>query len=209
MTLIIWEDACSHCPPSLLPAPSSLVYTHAHPCTHNGHTDTHWPSRASLVAQLVKNLPAMREPWVQSLGWEDPLEKGMVTTCSTLAWRIPMDRGAWWTIVHGVAKRWTRLSTAACTFMQTHRPTLFLKVNFGSSEAEYFQSSVNKVKRRTSLVVQGLKNKSACQCRRHGFNAWSGKIPHASEQLSPCTTMTEPVLLSLRATTVEPLNHNY
>ena len=42
-----------------------------------------------LVAQLVKNLPAMRETQVQSLGWEDPLEKGMTTHSSILAWRIP------------------------------------------------------------------------------------------------------------------------
>ena len=41
------------------------------------------------VAQLVKNLPAIRETWVQSLGWEDPLEKGTVTHSSILAWRIP------------------------------------------------------------------------------------------------------------------------
>ena len=45
--------------------------------------------RASLVAQLVKNPPAMRETWVQSLGWEDPLEKGRATHFSILAWRIP------------------------------------------------------------------------------------------------------------------------
>ena len=44
---------------------------------------------ASLVAQLVKNLPVMWEPWVQSLGWEDPLEKGKATHSSILAWRIP------------------------------------------------------------------------------------------------------------------------
>ena len=46
-------------------------------------------SRASLVAQLVKNLPTMWETWVQSLGWEDPLEKGKATHSSILAWRIP------------------------------------------------------------------------------------------------------------------------
>ena len=46
-------------------------------------------SWASLVAQMVKNLPAMQETWVRSLGWEDPLEKGMVTHSSILAWRIP------------------------------------------------------------------------------------------------------------------------
>ena len=44
---------------------------------------------ASLVAQLVKNLPAMQETWVQSLDWEDPLEKGKATHSSILAWRIP------------------------------------------------------------------------------------------------------------------------
>ena len=46
-------------------------------------------NRASLVAQMVKNLPAMQETWVQSLGWEDPLEKGMATHSTILAWRIP------------------------------------------------------------------------------------------------------------------------
>ena len=44
---------------------------------------------ASLVAQLVKNPTAMWETWVQSLGWEDPLEKGMATHSSILTWRIP------------------------------------------------------------------------------------------------------------------------
>ena len=44
---------------------------------------------ASLVAQRLKRLPAMRETWVRSLGWEDPLKKEMVTHSSILAWRIP------------------------------------------------------------------------------------------------------------------------
>ena len=47
-------------------------------------------SWASLVAQLVKNLPAMQETWVRSLGWEDPLQKEMATHSSILAWRIPL-----------------------------------------------------------------------------------------------------------------------
>ena len=46
-------------------------------------------SWASLEAQLVKNLPAIQETWIRSLGWEDPLEKGMATQSSILAWRIP------------------------------------------------------------------------------------------------------------------------
>ena len=52
-------------------------------------------SRASLVSQTVKNLPAMWETWVQSLGWKDPLEEVMATHSSVLAWRIPVDTGAW------------------------------------------------------------------------------------------------------------------
>ena len=48
--------------------------------------------RASLVTQLVKNPPAMQETLDRSLDWEDPLEEGMATHSSTLAWRIPMDR---------------------------------------------------------------------------------------------------------------------
>ena len=49
---------------------------------------------ASLVTQMVKNLPEMKKTWVPSLGWDDPLEEGMVTHSSILAWRIPTDRGA-------------------------------------------------------------------------------------------------------------------
>ena len=64
----------------------------------------------SLVAQLVGNLPTMRETWVGSLGWEDPLEESMVTHSRILAWRIPMDRGAWQAAVLGVVKSQTRLS---------------------------------------------------------------------------------------------------
>ena len=62
------------------------------------------------MAQMVKNLPAKWETWVQSLGWEDPLEEGMATHTSILAWRMPMDRGAWRVTVHGVRKICTRLS---------------------------------------------------------------------------------------------------
>ena len=52
---------------------------------------------ASLVAQMVKNLPAMRETWVLSLSWEEPLEEGMAAHSSMGA---SMDRGAWWATVH-------------------------------------------------------------------------------------------------------------
>ena len=58
---------------------------------------------------MVKNLPAVLETRVQSLGQENALEKGKATHSSILAWRIPMDRGAWWATVHGVTKSWTQL----------------------------------------------------------------------------------------------------
>ena len=53
---------------------------------------------------VVKNQPAVQETWVRSLGWEDPLMKEMATQFSILAWRIPSDRGAWQTTIHGVTK---------------------------------------------------------------------------------------------------------
>ena len=64
----------------------------------------------SLVAQSVKNLPAMQETWVQSLPWEDPLEWGMAMHSSILAWGIPTHRDAWRATVHGAAKRRRPLS---------------------------------------------------------------------------------------------------
>ena len=61
-------------------------------------------AQASLIAQLIKNPPAMQETLVLSLVWEDPLEKGKATHSSILAWRIPC------TVWYGVAKNWTPLS---------------------------------------------------------------------------------------------------
>ena len=76
--------------PSLIPGPGRS--------TREGIGYLLQHSWASPVAQLVKNLPALWETWVQSLSWEDPLEKGKATHSSILAWRIR------WTILHGVAK---------------------------------------------------------------------------------------------------------
>ena len=69
------------------------------------------------MAQRVKNLPAVQETWVRSLGWEDPLEEGKATHSSILAWRIPMDRGAWWAAVYGVAQSQTRLKQLSSSSM--------------------------------------------------------------------------------------------
>ena len=62
------------------------------------------------MAQTVKNLPIFQDTWVRSLSWEGPLEEGMATRSRIFAWRIPMDRRAWWATAHGVAKSRTRLS---------------------------------------------------------------------------------------------------
>ena len=64
---------------------------------------------ASLVAQMVKNLPVMQETQVQSLGWEDPLEKGNGNPLQYSCLENPMDRGAWQATVYGVTKSRTRL----------------------------------------------------------------------------------------------------
>jgi len=61
-------------------------------------------SWASLVAQTLRNPPAVWETWLLSLDWEDPLEEGMATHSSILAWGILVDRGTWQAEVHGVAK---------------------------------------------------------------------------------------------------------
>ena len=76
------------------------------PVTHKTGTENK-QDKASLVAQMVKNLPTMQETWVRSLGWEDPPEEDMATHSSIPAWRIPMDRGAWKATVHGVTKSQT------------------------------------------------------------------------------------------------------
>ena len=77
--------------------------------------------QASLVAQQLKNLPAMQETWVWSLGWEDPLEKGKATHSSILAWRIP------WTIVYGVAESQTWLTFTSHTHNIYYMTTLIYK----------------------------------------------------------------------------------
>ena len=87
---------------------------------------TIWVLCASLVAQMVKNLPTLQETWVQSLGWEDPLEKGMPTHSSILAWRIP------WTEEPGglqslasqrVRHNWATKRAHTCTYTHTHTHT--------------------------------------------------------------------------------------
>ena len=73
------------------------------------------------MAQMVKNLPAMWKTWIPSLGWEDPLGEGMATHSSILAWRIPMDRGAWWATVHVPKVFFTELEQIISQFVWKYK----------------------------------------------------------------------------------------
>ena len=83
----------------------------------------------------------MRETWVRPLGWEDPLEKAVATHSSILTWKNPMDGGAGWAAVHGVAKSRTQLSDFTFTFhfhalekeMKTHSSILAWRI-LGTAE---------------------------------------------------------------------------
>ena len=81
-------------------------------CARSG--TTYWTTGASRVPQMVKNMSAMQETWVQYLGWEDPLEKWHSNPLQYSCLENPMDRGAWWATVHRTAKSQTRLKTHTC-----------------------------------------------------------------------------------------------
>ena len=114
--------------------PSSIPGSGRSPGEGNGYPLQY--SWAYLVAQMVKHPPAMQETWVWSPDWEDPLEEGMGTYSSILAWRIPMDRGAWCAAGHGITKSRTQLSDSAQCFPMfetiiTLRNTLQLRTHIG------------------------------------------------------------------------------
>ena len=75
-----------------------------------GHGNPLQFSWASLVAQMIKNPLGIQETWVWYLGWEDLLKEFLANQSSILAWRVPMDRNAWQSTVHGVAKSRTWLN---------------------------------------------------------------------------------------------------
>ena len=74
------------------------------------------------MGQMIKNLPVIWKTQVRSLGSENPLEKGMANHSNILAWRIPMDRRAWWATVHGVTKSQTWLRDWHFQLRRVRRP---------------------------------------------------------------------------------------
>ena len=99
------EPGCTH-----ISSNSAFNYQYLWYILRHRTAESYGNSTSSLAVQLVKNPPAMQGTWVWSLGWEDLLEEGMATHSSILAWRPPLDRGAWRAAVHGVSKSQTRLS---------------------------------------------------------------------------------------------------
>ena len=137
---------------------------------------------------VVKNLPVMqerRETWLWSLGWQDPLEKGMATHSRILAWRIRMDWRAWWAAVHRLAKSWARLK-----WLSSHRKPLNMMASRGFPGDWGIKSPPGNAE--DTDLIPGL-----------------GQSPCAAEQLSPapqlCGRAWEPHLLSPH--TLEPVLH--
>ena len=93
-------------------------------------------SWASLVAQVVKNPPAMRETWVQSLGWEDPLEKGKATHSSILAWRIP-----WTDSIQSMGLQRGRHDWATFTCTRNYMHYLVITYNGKESKKQYTRTT--------------------------------------------------------------------
>ena len=115
----------------------------------------------------------------------------MATHSSILAWRIPRDRGAWRATVRGVTKSWTqlkRLSTAHDYYVK----------GFSGINGQHVRTHG------PCKLRGGNPKKGTIEVRGHWFDPWSGKTPHASEQLSLCTTITEACMLQLLKTAHPP-----
>src|SRR5574337_1184238 len=95
--------------------------------------------RASLVAQLVKNPPAMWETWVRSLGWEDPLEKGKATHYSILAWRIP------WTVYPRGCTELDTTERLSLHFTCYPKPSIYLFQSLSKFQWHFSQKQKKKI----------------------------------------------------------------
>ena len=113
-----------------------------------------------------KKSSAMEEMWVQSLGWKDPLEKGMATRSSTLAWRIPMDKGAWWAAVHGVSEKDTTewLHTHTNTHTHTQAYQQFHQIHINTGYHHTFFILANLISKVFYLVLIWIYFTNCCCC---------------------------------------------
>ena len=119
------------------------------------------------MTQLLKNLPAMWETWVQSLGWEDPLEKGKATHSSILVWRIP------WTVwVHGVTKSQTWLSNFHFSLSLS---------NLYSRQSHLFETSIPSSPWLKTFINLSSQLKSELPGQKLGYSEWCIKFKQASQ----------------------------
>ena len=114
-------------------------------------------SWASLVAQMVKNLPATRETQVRSLGWEDPLEKGKAAHSSVLAWRIP----------------WTE-EPGGLRFTGSRRGRQDRATEHGAQHRNHTRGNIHREGSEGHFSGGPMAEDSACQCGEHRLNPWSG-----------------------------------
>ena len=126
---------------------------------------------SSRVAQTVKNLPAMQETCVQFLGWEDPLEEGMATHSSILPWRIPMDRGTWWTTVHGITE--SDMTERLSFFLLQGRTEARFHTLLSLSKTYYFSPAT------LDYHSMGLRHRNATEERKHLTTRKRTKCPLA------------------------------
>ena len=157
----LW-DVSPVIPPPTCPLVQAVITPHLHisrkvlmtPSSPASHFLFFSLLKNALVAQMVKNLPAMRKTQVWSLGWEDPLEKGMPTHSSILAWRIP----------------WTE------------EPGRLQSMGSQRVRHDWVTNTLKNTTLRMFLHFLGLPwrlsdKDSTCQCRRCGFDSWVGKTP--------------------------------
>ena len=138
----------------------------------------------------------MQQTWVQSLGWEDPLEKKMATYPSILAWRIPgTEKEAWWTAVHGVAKNQTRLSESDMTIvnsMSTHAHTIDDSNSITSPSMPAHLPAMPSVSSRSTSVLDTCSTVEPLGLHMSGFLSWittslaSTTLPGRYNILFPC-----------------------
>ena len=131
--------------------------------------------RASLVAQMVKNLPAVWKTWVRSLSCEDPLEDSMPTSSSILVWRIPMNRRAWQATVHGVAKSQTWLSNSVHTHISLIGDCCasFTSINHGTPRREEAVAGLLRGSRHICIGFIWGGGEAVCWIQRLLSPAWA------------------------------------
>ena len=136
-------------------------------------------SWASLVAQMVNNLPAIQETWVWSLGWEDSLKEDMATHSSILAWGIPIDRVAWWDmgsqrVGHDCATKRARAHTHIYTYIYPDRHWEFWIIKKWASPGR-----TNSITEGRDAWLQYMRMSCPWKC-------WGGSILNTQDKQLPC-----------------------